>query len=96
MWPLLMNSERTSSTLVEKQKLRIDARLDWKLAQQSRAEAVNRRDYGAVEGAFVVEPAASLFFVGDAQHLVELVTQASVHFVGGAIGEGDRDDLIDG
>ena len=81
---------------VEQQKLWIDARFDRKLAQQSRAETVNRRDHCAVERAFVVQPAAALFFVGDAQHLVELAAQALVHFVGGAIGEGDRDDLIDG
>ena len=81
---------------VEQQKLRIDARFDRKLAQHARAKAVNRGDHCAVERAFVVEPAAALFFVGDAQHLVELAAQAFAHFVGGAIGESDRDDLIDG
>src|SRR6185503_21218844 len=80
---------------VEQQKLWIDARLDRKLAQESRAEAVNRCNHGAVERALVVQPAAALFLVGDAQHLVKLAAQALVHFVRGAIGEGDGDDLID-
>ena len=81
---------------VEQQKLRIDARFDRKLAQHARAKAVNRRDYRAVERAFVIEPAPALVFVRDAEHLVELAAQALVHFVRGAIGERDRDDLIDG
>ncbi len=81
---------------VEQQKLRIDARFDRKLAQHPRAKTVNRRDHGAVERAFVVEPAPALLVVGDAQHLVEFAAQAFAHFVGGAIGESDRDDLIDG
>src|SRR4029079_10610844 len=81
--------------LVEEEKLRIDARLDRKLAQQASAEAVNRRDHSAVERSFVIQPAASLFFVRDAEHLVELGAQALVHFVRSAIREGDGDDLID-
>src|SRR5829696_3133349 len=81
---------------VEQQKLRVDARFDRKLAQHARAKAVNRRDNRAVESAFVVEPAATLFFVRDAQHLVELAAQALVHLIRGAVRESDRDDLIDG
>jgi len=81
--------------LVEEEKLRIDTRFNRELAQHARAKAVNRRDHRAVERAFVVEPPSSLFFVGDAQHLVQLAAQALVHFVCSAIGEGDRDDLID-
>jgi len=80
---------------VEQQKLWIDARLDRKLAQQARAEAVNRCNHRAVERALIIQPPPALLLVRDAQHLVEFAAQAFVHFVGGAIGEGDGDDLID-
>jgi hypothetical protein len=79
-----MNSERTSST-----------RFDGKLAQHARAKTVNRRDHCAVERAFIVQPAAALFFIRDTQHLIQLAAQTLVHFVGGAVGESDRDNLID-
>ena len=80
---------------VEQEELWIDARFDRKLAQQSRAEAMNRRDHCAVERALVVEPAAALFLISDTQHLVEFAAQALVHFIGCPISEGNRDDLID-
>ncbi len=80
---------------VEEQKLRIDARFDRKLAQHARAKTVDCCDHSAVECALVIQPAPAFFFIRDAQHLIEFIAQAPVHFVGGAIGEGNRDDLID-
>src|SRR6185503_20850086 len=81
---------------VEQQKLRIDARLDWKFAQHARAKTVDRRDDGAVESAFVVEPMPALRFIRDAKHQVDFAAKAFAHFVRSAIRKSDGYDLIYG
>src|ERR1051325_10696076 len=80
---------------VEQKELWVDTRFDRKLAQQARAEAVNRSDHCAVEGAFVIKPAPTLVAGRDAQHVIEIRAQALAHFISGAVGECDGDDLID-
>ena len=81
---------------IKQQKLRIDSRFNRKLAQQARAETVNGRDHRAIERAFVIEPMLSLVSGAAVCRMqVELCSQSLAHFVGGAIGESDGDDLID-
>ena len=83
------------AVFIEQDELGIDTGFDRKLAKQTRAKAMNGSYDGAVQSAFVLEPAAALFVGRDAQHQVELAAQALAHFVRGAIGEGNCDDLID-
>src|SRR5436190_158384 len=48
--------EHRSTMFIKQHELRIDARLNGKLAQQSRAKTVNRRDDRAIQRAFVPQP----------------------------------------
>ena len=81
--------------LIEQEKLRIDARLNRKLAQEPGAEPVNRGADRAIQSALVVKPMPALGGRGSLQNQVEFFPEPLAHFVRGAIGEGDSDYLID-
>src|SRR6266545_1212256 len=81
--------------LIEQEKLRINSRFNWKLTKQSRTEAMNGGDHGAVKSAFVIQPMPSLIGRGGLQNEIELLSKPLAHFIGGTIGKSDGDNLID-
>ena len=87
--------EHRRPMFIQQQKLRIDPGLNRKLAQQPRAETVNRGDYSTVQGAFVIQPPLSLSAGCDLQNVIESLSQTLAHLVRGPIGERDGHDLID-
>src|SRR5262245_45591378 len=79
---------------VEQDELWIKVGFDRKLAEQSRAEAVNRGDDCAVQRPLVTYPANPLAGSRGAQKLVELTPEPFAHLVSRAVGKGDGDDLV--
>ena len=83
------------AVFVQQNKLRVDPRLDGKLAQQSRTKAMNGCDDRAVERALVVEPLFTFVTLCRHKYLIKFLPESFAHLVRGAIGEGDGDYLID-
>ena len=46
--------QHCGAMFVQQEKLRIDARFNWKLAQQSRTETMNGGDHCAIKRSFVI------------------------------------------
>jgi hypothetical protein len=56
---------------------------------------VDGRDDRAIERALVVEPALTLVTLSGRENPIKFFSESFAHFVGGPIGKGDSDDLID-
>ena len=56
---------------------------------------MNRADDCAVERAFVSHPTLTFLTGAVSENAIQILSQAFAHFVCGAIGKGDGDDLID-
>ena len=81
--------------LVEQGELRIDVGLDRKLMEDARTKTVNRRDTSAFQRALVTQPAPAFVSVCLFEEIVNLSTHTLAHFIGGAVRESNRDDIID-
>src|SRR6266567_4387737 len=82
--------------LVQQRELRIDVSLDGKLMQDTRTKTVNRRDTSAFQRALVTQPAPAFVSSCLFEEIVDLFAHTLAHFVGGAIRESNRYDVIDG
>src|SRR4051812_22035471 len=81
--------------LIKQHKLRINVRLDGKLVQQSRAEAVDGRDNRAFEGSLVTQPCLPFRTRRLLQQAIDSRPNALPHFVRRTIRKSDGDDVVD-
>src|SRR6185503_861969 len=77
------------AVFVQQNKLRIDARFNRELAQQSRTKAMNGCDDRAIKRALVVEPLLTFVTLRRRKNLIKFFTESFAHLVRGAIREGD-------
>src|SRR5256885_9405990 len=80
---------------VEQEKLWINTGLNRKLSQQPGAEAMDGSDYRTIKRALVIQPKPSFICRCGLQDEIELISETLAHLVGGAIGKGDGNNLID-
>src|SRR5260370_11689891 len=81
--------------LVEQRELWMDIGLDGKLMEDARTKTVNRRDTCAFKRALVAQPAPAFVSICLFEEIVDLFAHTLAHFVGGAIRESNRYDVID-
>ncbi len=80
---------------VQQRELRIDVGLDGKLMKHARTKTVNRRDTSTFQRALMAQPAPAFVSICLFEEIVDLFAHTLAHFVGGAIRESNRHDVID-
>src|SRR5688500_10204428 len=80
---------------VQQKKLRINSSFNRELSQQTRTKPVNCRYHRSVKRALIIKPLPANVVRRCLQNQVQLCTQTFAHLIGGAIGKGNGDYLID-